>query len=298
MILAQHACDYSLLRPVHTVHQPFINLRAFSVQQRRHNNRVSPRRISAESQAITSAKQYLPRGPEELIDQALGACQRAFADGITRQRLELLLPLIGATDLDDWPGGIRQQFKAAQPMVESLLRSLKKDEALQGPLSARIVDQGDAVGAWTAPRLAAILFPTPETLKQIREIVEGLKDGGLALMINPQWQGGNLVNDFGVGPWRRRSEDFVASFQEVYILKQMRISGDNVRLLRNYPDGWQVYLAPEGQTPQLISVLETRPSYRELEDLLRATDGSNAGKSWVERVKGEFAFNKNSLDMK
>ncbi len=51
-------------------------------------------------------------------------------------------------------------------MVESLLRSLKKDEALQGPLSARILDQGDAVGAWTAPRLAAILFPTPETLKQ------------------------------------------------------------------------------------------------------------------------------------
>lgn len=59
--------------------------------------------------------------------------------------------------------------------------------------------------------------------------MEGLKEGGLALMINPQWQGGNLVNDFGVGPWRRRSEDFVASFQEVYILKQMRISGDNVR---------------------------------------------------------------------
>ena len=27
------------------------------------------------------------------------------------------------------------------------------------------------------------------------------------------------------------------------------------RLLRNYPDGWQVYLAPEGHTPELISVL-------------------------------------------
>lgn len=53
-------------------------------------------------------------------------------------------------------------------MVESLLRSLKKNDALQGPLSARILDQGDAVGAWTAPRLAAILFPTPETLKQAR----------------------------------------------------------------------------------------------------------------------------------
>ncbi len=67
------------------------------------------------------------------------------------------------------------------------------------------------------------------TVLQMREIVEGLSPGGLALMINPQWQPGNLVNDFGIGPWRRRSEDFVASFEEVYILKQMRIAGDNVR---------------------------------------------------------------------
>ena len=40
--------------------------------------------------------------------------------------MELLLPLIGATDLDDWPGGIRQQFKAAQPLVESILRTVKQ----------------------------------------------------------------------------------------------------------------------------------------------------------------------------
>lgn len=43
---------------------------------------------------------------------------------------------------------------------------------------------------------------------------------------------------------------------------------------------------------------ETRPSYMELEELLRATEGSNAGKSWLERIKGEFAFNRDSLDQK
>lgn len=59
--------------------------------------------------------------------------------------------------------------------------------------------------------------------------MEGVSAGGLALMINPQWQPGNLVNDFGIGPWRKRSEDFVGSFEEVYCLKQMRIAGDNVR---------------------------------------------------------------------
>lgn len=46
------------------------------------------------------------------------------------------------------PGGIRQQFKAALPLVEQLLRSLKQLEGLKGPLKAEIWDDGDAVGAW------------------------------------------------------------------------------------------------------------------------------------------------------
>lgn len=44
--------------------------------------------------------------------------------------------------------------------------SLKQEAALQGPLSSEVLDQGDAVGAWTGPRLATILFATAETLKQ------------------------------------------------------------------------------------------------------------------------------------
>ena len=46
----------------------------------------------------------IPDGPQETAEQALGAVQRAWAKGIKRQRVELLLPLIGATDLDDWCG--------------------------------------------------------------------------------------------------------------------------------------------------------------------------------------------------
>ena len=45
---------------------------------------------------------YLPKGPEQVVEQAMLAVQRAWQDGVKRQSLELLLPLIGATDLDDW----------------------------------------------------------------------------------------------------------------------------------------------------------------------------------------------------
>ncbi len=56
-------------------------------------------------------------------------------------------------------------------MVEGLLKGLKKEDELQGPLSSKVLDQGDAVGAWFGKDqggpLAAILFATSETLKQV-----------------------------------------------------------------------------------------------------------------------------------
>lgn len=54
-------------------------------------------------QAVCRQKVYaVPQNAEQVSQQALAASLRAHADGKLRQRLELLLPLIGATDLDDW----------------------------------------------------------------------------------------------------------------------------------------------------------------------------------------------------
>ena len=63
---------------------------------------------------------------------------------------------------------MRQQFKAVLPMVESILRGLKQTPGLEGPLASEIWDQGDAVGAWRGARLAAVVFPTADTLKRVR----------------------------------------------------------------------------------------------------------------------------------
>jgi hypothetical protein len=52
---------------------------------------------------LCSSRVYpLPANAEETAQQARAAAQRAWESGIKRQRIELLLPLIGATDLDDW----------------------------------------------------------------------------------------------------------------------------------------------------------------------------------------------------
>ncbi len=92
--------------------------------------------------------------------------------------------LPNAADLDDWPGGIRQQFKAALPLVEDVLRALKAHEGLQGRLGAEIWDQGDAVGCWSGENLACVLFPTAATLERLRALAD--KEPRLLLIVNPQ----------------------------------------------------------------------------------------------------------------
>jgi hypothetical protein len=49
--------------------------------------------------------------------------------------------------------------------------------------------QGDAVGAWAGDKLAAVLFPTADTIKQLRQLAERKpKAPELLLIFNPQWE--------------------------------------------------------------------------------------------------------------
>lgn len=94
--------------------------------------------------------------------------------------------------MDSWtptrPGGIRQQFRAAQPLVEGLLRRLKLLEGLQGPLDGQTWDQGDACAAYVGANLAAVVFPTAAVMDKLRALAEGGSAPKLLLIINPQWR--------------------------------------------------------------------------------------------------------------
>ena len=59
---------------------------------------------------------------------------------------------------------MRQQFKAAQPLAEALLKQLKGVEGLRGPLSSALWDDADAVAAYTGDKLACVIFPTADTM--------------------------------------------------------------------------------------------------------------------------------------
>jgi len=54
----------------------------------------------------------LPTSVDDQVRQAVDSLRRATSDGLHRHSLRLLLPVIGATELDDWPGGARQMMQA------------------------------------------------------------------------------------------------------------------------------------------------------------------------------------------
>ena len=241
---------------------------------------------------ITEGVLPLPQGPEAIAAQCLSATLNAYGSGILRQRHELLLPLIGATDLDDWPGGVRQQFKAMQPMMEQVLKGVKADPGLQGPLKGSIIDMADAIGCWEGDKIGAVVFPTAETLPKLKEIVAA---GKLCMMVNSQWQGGQIVSDFGWGPSKKANEEFVDSFEWVYYCRQVRINGDTTIVQRAYPGKWQVHvLNAKGERP-CVSVEDKRPSYQRLEEICRGVPGSMSSMSLGERLVAEWNFNIDSM---
>ncbi|GBG77440.1 hypothetical protein CBR_g23889 [Chara braunii] len=266
---------------------------------------------SADRAARSSREWPLPRTSQESVDQAIGACKAAIADGLTRLQVEILLPLIGPTDLDDWPGGIQQQFRAAEPIVESLLQGLtsgsgRKEERGErggggggggggigyGPL---MLDEGDAVGLWEREEVAAVVFPTAETLPEVQQVASRGGDHKPLVLVNAQWQGGQVVSDFGFGAKKRAAEAFVGSFTPTYFLKQLRILGEEVRILRRYPDGWQVFVVTGPEEVDCVAVLSDRPEYRKVEEILKGRKGSKAGQGWFDRLMSELKFNQDSL---
>ncbi|GAX75020.1 hypothetical protein CEUSTIGMA_g2466.t1 [Chlamydomonas eustigma] len=234
----------------------------------------------------------VPQTTAQQASQAAAAIEAAFRDGMRRQHIELYLqPESGQ---DGWPGGIRQQFRVAQPLVESILRRVKQAGGLEGPLSAEIWDQGDAVAAYTGTKVAAVLFPTAESMDRLKAMINCSSGGPeLLLVFNPQWETKGLMlgqSDFGFGARRASSEALVASLQPSYQLKELRLQGDEIRVLRAHPGRWQVHVLDRSGSSDLLAVQLERPTYQQVEEMLRSRPESKMNLSIIDRLRDEWPF--------
>ena len=165
-----------------------------------------------------------------------------------RHCIRLLLPIIGATELDDWPGGARQQREAALPLVQAILggesssSTLVELDASDGV--AALLTQGDT----PAEDACAVLLPTAESVTEAAASLETqVGPERNLILVNPQWR---RRSDFG-GIFGRTDDKMIAyveSFPPLFSLTSLICEGESIRVLRTYPGPWRVYLREESET--------------------------------------------------
>lgn len=143
---------------------------------------------------------------------------------------------------------------------------------------------------WEGPEISAILFPQPQTLDvMISQAMMKRKEAPrLQLIVNPQWQPGQIVSDFGFGQLKALRENFVNSFEDVFFMKQMSIFSDVVIVMRCFPSQWQIHLVEPNGNIGLIGTSPTPPDYETILATLRNTENSVSRLSWIDQLKTKY----------
>lgn len=184
------------------------------------------------------------RLPTSVDDQVRQARVALANSPNSRHLIRLLLPIIGATELDDWPGGSRQQMQAAYPLVESIL-----DIPIQNTIT---VDDSDGVvvlmgqGESAADDTCAVLLPTAESLAgAVLPQLEPQMGSRNLILVNPQYR---RRTDFG-GVFGRdeKTADYSEGFTPTFSLTSVICEGESVRVLRAHPSPWRIFRRDEDE---------------------------------------------------
>lgn len=260
-----------------------------------------------------------PTSVDDQVRQAASAISRAKADGVTRHEIRLLLPLIGATELDDWPGGARQMIAAARPLISDVLRGLGGGGAT---LDEFPVDESDGIVALVcraekaADDSAAVLLPTAECVKAVRGLSDQVGMERNLLLVNPQYRRRADFPLFGGAA----GVEYVGGFAPTFSCTSLMVEGEQVRVIRAYPGPWRVFIlvqvseekgekgidwvevgskevtAPVGEksVDRMGMVSYGKPSYQGIEEMITSQEGY-VPKNVVERATVAVTFIKDTL---
>ena len=212
---------------------------------------------------VSSLQLRIPSSIQSMMVELAESMIAAKNSGIQVALAEVPLPVTGGTELDDWPGGIRQKYGTLSMMLLETMRRLdfnptemRRREFL-GECGAE-----DSVGYWQDPDrgFQICCFPTIETIPSIVRQIESsqIKEtGDLMLLIN---------ENFFLGPFSSRdNRKFVESLDSVYHIENLNMKGPrglSIRglLYRRFPEPWVVGRRLDNGEYEVIRSCEMRPS--------------------------------------
>jgi hypothetical protein len=262
------------------------------------------------------ATSRFPTSPEDQVRQAAISIKNASKDGIHRHAVRLLLPLIGATELDDWPGGARQMMEAASPLINTVMmmqtqsQSISKDGdgndnenevsdsiSMKMKIAESVIDESDGVralfGQAPSPKddCCSILLPSADTVDKLMELDQQVGKERNLIVVNSQWR---RMTDFGMaffGKDRRNDKiQFVETFEPTFHCSNIMVEGDIVRVLRTYPGPWRVYLrVVEGGDINPDDSAEMMPMYVDWLEIGSKELIMSKTKEWVKKAQANDA---------
>ena len=240
----------------------------------------------------------LPLTAREQVAQAAASARAALAAGSSgrRQRIELLLPVnqraqnFTNTDALDYPASVDAVHAVAVSCAEALIVSLGGAPEGGELARRRVGDGSDPCSVLATPdgRYAVVVTPSAEHLPTIRKLAER-DDRTLLCILNPQWkEEGQVISDFGIGPWKKAAMDFLDTFTPTYTLSEKRIGaastlgpsgkplglGGVARLLLAYPARWAVFAMGGDGSSECVRTQEAEPTYAELKDVFTRVEWS------------------------
>ena len=190
-----------------------------------------------------------------------------------------------STEPIDYPCSSQKEFDVCADLASSLVEMLAPGAPLVYKdigVSANGMGEPCRIYYTEQKTVGAIVFPTADRLKDIQSAADQLEQ---LIIVNPQWNlsKGQVVSDFGIGPWKKKAEDFLATFEPTFSLTEQRIgnpgsidaatgeryvSGGVVRILRSYPGAFDIFVViADGSSAHLRS-LDKMPGYKELDAMI------------------------------
>ena len=188
--------------------------------------------------------------------------------------VDYLIPLPPETsdaDIDPWPGGLAQQYPYAEDILREILVGIVED-AVAEKCSSQVISESDCCGLFIqespiSPELdvAALLFPSPDQLKNMQEIEQMVGDKRTLLIFNRQF---TRPADFGFFQ-KGEAQKFLDKFDWGFAFQEIACRGEDVKLLFEQATGWKASVIDENAKE--IDIMDeswdiyARPDYLELE---------------------------------
>ena len=300
--------------------------------------RLSPchagaRRSFAVAAVSASALEPLPQTCAEQVAQCAAAVRLAASPeggSHRRQRVQLLLPInqrkseFTSVEADDYGMNDADVYKAAMETASAMIRLVDPNG---GEMSAKRVDKdNDPVGVLqnAAGTVRALVIPNAQDLDALRALASlgDANETQVTLLVNPQWvESGQIISDFGIGPWKKRAMDFLDTFESTYALTESRVGaaatrdparggdfmgvGGVARVLKTFTSAFQIFAMGQDGSSECVCVVPSEPSYEFLEkevfikeeySLLRRRNGAEAGPSLETRLESSISAAAASAD--